>query len=156
MVANVCSWWGSRLGASAAIAASSTPPRRGVCAAGPAPGITAIRTPIEITAVRTAPCLRRLLIVCSPPCARGVVVRPRRPSALALGRFLRLAAPAVARHDRLRGRPAVGPSLAGRPAERDDRRALDVVGNAEDLVDARLAAAVQGREHRSEPEGPRR
>src|SRR4029450_13215874 len=55
-----------------------------------------------------------------------------------------------------RRRPPVGNILAVRPADWDDRRALDIVGNAEDFVDARLAPAVQRREYRSEPEGPRR
>src|SRR5205814_8200724 len=68
----------------------------------------------------------------------------------------RLAVPAVAHHEPLQRRPTVGTILAVGPAERDDRRALDMVGNAKDFVDARLAPAVQGREHRSEPEGPRR
>src|SRR2546428_2800919 len=52
MVAKVCSWCGSRLGASAAIAASSTPPRRGVSAAGATPGAVATRTAIESASVR--------------------------------------------------------------------------------------------------------
>src|SRR5262249_60222395 len=67
-----------------------------------------------------------------------------------------LATPAVAHHEPLQRRPPVGTILAVRPAHRDDRRALDIVGNAEDFVDARLAPAVQRREYRSEPEGPRR
>src|SRR5690348_642986 len=35
MLANVLSWWGSRLGGSAPMTARRTPPRRGVSAAGP-------------------------------------------------------------------------------------------------------------------------
>src|SRR5262245_20420967 len=47
MVAKVCSWCGSRLGASAAMAASSTPPRRGVSGACAAAGVSTIRIPIR-------------------------------------------------------------------------------------------------------------
>src|SRR5262245_55141338 len=57
MVAKVLSWWGSRLGASAAMAASRTPPRRGVSAAPAAPGtapIDELRRATSRVAVRRA------------------------------------------------------------------------------------------------------
>jgi len=67
-----------------------------------------------------------------------------------------LAIPAVAHHKLRERRSPVGAILAVGPAEWDDRGALDVVGDAEDLVDTRLATAVQGREHRAKSEGARR
>src|SRR5512144_2481005 len=45
MLANVLSWWGSRLGGSAPITASRTPPRRGVSAAWTVPGHAATSDP---------------------------------------------------------------------------------------------------------------
>src|SRR6266478_5155647 len=45
MLAKVLSWWGSRLGGSAPITASRTPPRRGVSAAVAAPGTVAASQP---------------------------------------------------------------------------------------------------------------
>src|SRR5262245_28943902 len=66
-----------------------------------------------------------------------------------------LPVPAVAHHEPLERRATVRAVLAVGPPERDDRGALDVVRNAEDLVDARLAAAVQRRQHGSEAERAR-
>src|SRR4030095_6915396 len=50
MVAKVCSWCGSRLGASAAMAASKTPPRRGV--SWPPTGAGTNRAPSRATTTR--------------------------------------------------------------------------------------------------------
>src|SRR5712692_1536609 len=58
MVANVCSWCGSRLGASAAMAASRTPPRRGVSTASTPAGIAAIAEPIRTLSARTVNSVR--------------------------------------------------------------------------------------------------
>src|SRR5262245_10535002 len=57
-----------------------------------------------------------------------------------------LSVPAIAHHEPLERRTPVGAVLAVGPAERDDRGALDVVRNAEEFVDASLAAPVQRRE----------
>src|SRR5437660_5546094 len=47
MQAKVLSWWGSRLGGSAAITASSTPPRRGVSAAAAGPRVATTNEPVS-------------------------------------------------------------------------------------------------------------
>src|SRR6266850_1246473 len=47
MQAKVLSWWGSRLGGSAAITASSTPPRRGVSAAAAGRGVATTKEPVS-------------------------------------------------------------------------------------------------------------
>src|SRR5215813_142870 len=47
MQANVLSWWGSRLGGSAAITASNTPPRRGVSAAVASVGVVTTSEPVS-------------------------------------------------------------------------------------------------------------
>src|SRR5437867_10470168 len=47
MQAKVLSWWGSRLGGSAAITASSTPPRRGVSAAAMGSGVVTTNEPVS-------------------------------------------------------------------------------------------------------------
>src|SRR5437879_9825317 len=68
MVAKVCSWCGSRLGASAAMAASRTPPRRGVSAAWTAAGTATTREPIRTASVRpvTSVRWRRMSILRQP------------------------------------------------------------------------------------------
>src|SRR5438093_11735212 len=52
MVAKVVSWWGSKLGASAAMAANNIPPRRGVPVAWPVAGVGTGRTPIRTASVK--------------------------------------------------------------------------------------------------------
>jgi hypothetical protein len=64
-----------------------------------------------------------------------------------------LAGPAVVPHKLGQRGPPVRAILSVGPAERDDRRALDPVGDAEDRVDARLPPAVQRREAALEPSG---
>src|SRR5215468_7228551 len=59
MVAKVCSWCGSRLGASAAMAASRTPPRRGVSDACAAAGAAEPKTPLRRQSPTTATIIRR-------------------------------------------------------------------------------------------------
>src|SRR5919108_3774510 len=64
-----------------------------------------------------------------------------------------LAGPAVVHHKLGQRWPPVRAIVPVGPAERDNRRALDLVGDAEDRVDARLPTAVQRREAAPEPEG---
>src|SRR5215831_24636 len=67
--------------------------------------------------------------------------------------MLLLAIPAVAHHKPLQWRAPVGAIRTVGPAERNDSGALDMVGDAEDSVDLRLATAVQGREDGTESKG---
>src|SRR2546425_10879095 len=67
MVAKVCSWCGSRLGASAPMAASRTPPRRGVSAARTA-GIVTASDAIRTTSAEMVKSARCRCIV-NPPTA---------------------------------------------------------------------------------------
>ena len=67
-----------------------------------------------------------------------------------------LARPAVVHHKLGQRWPPVRAIVPARPAKRDDRGALDVVGDAEDRVEARLATAVQRREAAPEPQGSSR
>src|SRR5262245_7016949 len=66
---------------------------------------------------------------------------------------LSLAVPTVVHHKPLQRRPPVGAILTIGPAERDDGGTLDMVGDAEDSMDLRLATAVQGCEHGPEAKG---
>ena len=64
-----------------------------------------------------------------------------------------LAGPAVVHHKLGQRWPPVRAIVPVGPAERDDRRGLDLIGDAEDLVDARLPTAVQGGQAAPKPEG---
>src|SRR5262245_48378759 len=66
-----------------------------------------------------------------------------------------LAGPAVTHHKLRQRRPPVRAILAVGPAQGDDGGALDMFGDAEDLMNTRLATAVQGGEHGPKPEGAR-
>src|SRR2546426_1080835 len=102
MVAKVCSWCGSRLGASAAMAASRTPPRRGVSAAWTAAGTARTREPIRTASARTVTSVRwrRMSILREPDVLElliGEVTRRSYP-VLHFGPVHDVARPPEARH----------------------------------------------------------
>src|SRR5262245_6029069 len=89
MVANVLSWCGSRLGASAAMAASRTPPRRGVSDVCPAAGAAETSEPVRTQSPTTATIVRwrRMSILREPHVLELLVgeVTGRRHPVLHLG-----------------------------------------------------------------------
>src|SRR4029453_8562808 len=101
MVAKVCSWCGSRLGASAAMAASRTPPRRGVSAACTAAGTDEIGEPIRTASPKTAKIVewRRMSILRQPDVLKLLVreVARRSHPVLHLGPVHDVARPPEAR-----------------------------------------------------------